>query len=93
MRQRKKKIFMVPAVRYSLDKIGGFHRCTAIVTDDAPAMIRGKTGFDGLIRENNVTCPIIHCIIHQEALCGRSVKQSEVFKVVITVINIIRGRN
>ena len=51
-----------------------FYFDTSIVTDSAPAMIGGKSVFVGLLRENNVTCPTIHCSVHQEALCGKSVK-------------------
>ena len=84
MGQQKKKIY--GAVRNSVDKIKGFDIWTAIVIDGAPAMTEGKSGFGGLLIENNVTCPTIHCIIHQDALSGKSVKQSEVFKGVIAVI-------
>ncbi|KAK9890203.1 hypothetical protein WA026_010313 [Henosepilachna vigintioctopunctata] len=52
-----------------------------------------KSGLVGLLRENGVTCPTIHCIIHQEALCGKSIKQDQVFKLVIKIINLIRGGN
>ena len=87
------KKYIYGAVGNSVDKIGGFNRCRAIATDGAPAMIGVKCGFVGLLREYNVTCPAIHCIIHQEVLCHKSVKQSEVFKVVNKVINMIRGIN
>lgn len=77
----------------AVDRIGGFDKCSAIVTDGAPAMTGNKSGLVGLLRENGVTCPTIHCIIHQEALCGKSIKQNEVFKLVIKIINLIRGGN
>lgn len=81
------------AVKKSVDKIGGFDKCSAIVTDGAPAMTGKRNGFVGLLRESGVNCPTFHCIIHQEALCGKSVKQNEVMKTVIKVINLIRGGN
>lgn len=41
---------------------------------------RGKSGLTGLLT-------------HQGALCGKSVKQNKVFKLMIKVINIIRDGN
>lgn len=81
------------ALKKAVDRIGGFGKCSAIVTDGAPAMAGKKSGLVGLLRENGVTCPTIHCIIHQEALCGKSIKQDQVFKLVIKIINLIRGGN
>lgn len=52
-----------------------------------------KSGLVGLLRENGVTCPTIHCIIHQGALCAKSIKQDQVFQLVIKIINLIRGGN
>lgn len=56
-------------------------------------MVGRKSGLTGLLRENRVTCPTIHCIIHQRVFCGKSVKQTRVFKLVIKVINMIRDGN
>jgi len=47
-----------------------FNKCSAIVTDDAPAMVDLKDNFYGLLKKNNITCLTIHCLIHQEALCA-----------------------
>lgn len=81
------------ALKKTVDRIGGFNKCSAIATDGAPSMTGRKSGLVGLLRENGVTCPTIHCIIHQGALCGKSVKQDQVFKTVIKIINMIRGGN
>lgn len=81
------------ALKKTVDRIGGFNKCSAIATDGAPSMTGKKTGLVGLLRENGVTCPTIHCIIHQGALCGKSVKQDQVFQTVIKIINMIRGGN
>lgn len=81
------------ALKKAVDRIGGFGKCSAIVTDGTPAMAGKKSGLVGLLRENGVTCPTIHCIIHQEALCGKSIKQDQVFKLVIKIINLMRGGN
>jgi hypothetical protein len=63
-------------VRNYVDKYGGFDKCSSIVTDGAKAMVGEQKGFSGLSRKHGVKCPIFHCIIHQEALCGKSVQQS-----------------
>ncbi|XP_056642609.1 general transcription factor II-I repeat domain-containing protein 2A-like [Diorhabda sublineata] len=81
------------AVKKAVDRIGGFDKCSAIATDGVPSMTGKKTGLVGLLRENGVTCPAIHCIIHQGALCGKSVKQNQVFQTVSKIINKIRGGN
>lgn len=63
------------AVNQTLEKFGtNFSRCSAIVTDGARAMTGSKIGFFGQIKQRDLKFPIIHCIIHQEALCGKVVK-------------------
>lgn len=49
------------AVTNAVSKIGGFEKCSAIVTDGARAMLGDKSGLVGLLRDNGVTCPTIHC--------------------------------
>jgi hypothetical protein len=78
-------------VRNCVDKFGGFDKCSSIVTDGAKAMVGEQKGFSGLLRKSGVKCPIFHCIIHQEALCGKSAQQSYCTKVVVKVTNLIRG--
>lgn len=68
-----------------------FNKCSAIVTDGAPAMIGLKEGFCGLLKINNITCLIIHCLIHQEALCGKAIKMCNAIKLVTSITNFIRG--
>ncbi|XP_067209977.1 protein FAM200A-like [Linepithema humile] len=46
-------------------------KCSCIVTDGAPAMTGKVNGFVGLLKENGINCPTLHCIVHQEALCGK----------------------
>ena len=60
-------------VKKSVDKIGGFISVHAL-----SEMAGGKYGFIRLFRESGVNCPTYYCIIHQMALCGKSVKVSEV---------------
>ncbi|KAG5316804.1 GTD2B protein, partial [Acromyrmex insinuator] len=69
----------------TLEKFGtDFSRCSAIVTDGARAMTDSKTEFLGQIRQRDLKFPFIHCIIHQEALCGKVIK-------LCSVVNIIKG--
>ncbi|XP_072389254.1 protein FAM200A-like [Diabrotica undecimpunctata] len=56
-------------------------------------MVGSKTGFAGLLKQHIINCPVIHCIIHQEALCGKSSRQTDVIKVAVKIRNIIRGGN
>lgn len=81
------------AVNKVVSDYGGFDKCSCIVTDGARAMIGTEIGFAGLLKRNNIHCPVIHCIVHQEALCGKSLRQSNVMKVVVKITNIIRGGN
>jgi hypothetical protein len=81
------------AVRNCVDKYGGFDKCYSIVTDGAKAMVGEQKGFSGLLRKSGVKCPIFHCVIHQEALCGKSVQQSNCMKAVVKITSLIRGGN
>jgi len=68
-----------------------FSKCTAIVTDGAKSMIGKKSGFFGQIKQRNLEFPIIHCIIHQEALCGKAIKLCTAMPTVTKIINTIKG--
>ncbi|XP_067214135.1 general transcription factor II-I repeat domain-containing protein 2A-like [Linepithema humile] len=68
-----------------------FSKCSAIVTDGAKAMTGSKTGFLGQLRQRNIEIPVIHCIIHQEALCGKIVKLCTAMQTVTKIINLIKG--
>lgn len=81
------------AVMKAVNSVGGFEKCSVLATDGAKAMVGPKIGLIGCLRENGMKCPALHCIIHQHALCGKSVKQSETLKKVLKVINMIRGGN
>jgi len=68
-----------------------FNKCSAIVTDGAPAMVGLKDGFYGLLKKNNITCLTIHCLIHQEVLCAKVIKMCCAMKLVTSITNFIRG--
>ncbi|KAG5318951.1 GTD2A protein, partial [Acromyrmex heyeri] len=80
------------AVNQTLQKFSiDFLKCLAIVTDGAKAMTGSKNGFFGQLRQGGLKFPIIHCIIHQEALCGKVVKLCTAMQMVTKIINMIKG--
>lgn len=81
------------AVNKTIVEYGGFRKCSCIVTDGAKAMTGTVTGFAGLLKQNGIDCPLFHCIIHQEALCGKSLRQMNAMKVAVRITNLIRGGN
>ncbi|KAM6965926.1 general transcription factor II-I repeat domain-containing protein 2A-like [Tautogolabrus adspersus] len=80
-------------VQSVVSEFGGFDKLSAVVTDGAPSMQGKHTGFAGLLQQSGVDCPILHCIIHQEALCAKSMNFSHVMDLVTKVTNLIRGGN
>jgi hypothetical protein len=80
-------------VHKCVDKYGGFDKSSSVVTERLKAMVGEQKGFSGLLRKSGVKCTIFQCIIHQEALCGKSVQQSNCMKVVVKITNLIRGGN
>lgn len=56
-------------------------------------MIGLKNGFLGQIGKRDLKFPIIHCIIHQEALYGKAVKLCTAIETVTKIINFIKGDN
>lgn len=53
------------AVNNVANVYGGLDKLSAVVTDGAPAMQERRTGFAGFLQQSGVSCPILHCIIHQ----------------------------
>ena len=69
---------------------------TSIATDGAPAMKGANTGFMGRIQAKMnelgfCTIPI-HCIIHQQSLCSKSVKLDGVMSLVVKITNTLRSK-
>ncbi|PNF18081.1 hypothetical protein B7P43_G03330 [Cryptotermes secundus] len=59
----------------------------------AKTMTGTISGFVGFLRQNQITVPTLHCIIHQEALCAKSIKLSTTMATVTKITNLIRGGN
>jgi hypothetical protein len=55
-------------------------------------MVGSKTGLVGHLKQMGIKCVFLHCIINQEALCGKIIKMNQTMKMVNTV-NIIHGGN
>ena len=54
-------------------------------------MVGSQNGLVGLLRKNKINCVALHCIIHQEALCGKVPKIMNVMQSVIKTVNLIRS--
>ncbi|CAI5669799.1 unnamed protein product [Oreochromis niloticus] len=84
----------------ALDRVGvDWSRAVSLATDGAPSVIGKKAGvvkkFRDKVQSANggrdfLTFP---CILHQEALCCKSLKMDNIVKVVIQTVNFIRSRS
>ena len=74
------------------------NRLVSVTTDGAPTMIGCKNGFVSLLDKHlkdnaiNHTLLKLHCIIHQEALCDKSVTFGDAMNVVVKAVNLILSR-
>lgn len=73
-----------------------FKRMRGVTTDGGKNMSGTKTGVVGNICNSVKTAggvqPVIyHCIIHQQALCGKHIDVAEVMNVVVKTVNFIRS--
>ena len=73
-------------------------RAVSVATDGAPSMVGRKAGVVVKLREKvreanpDQVFWNFHCILHQEALCCKSLKMEHVMSVVIATVNFIRAR-
>ncbi|XP_026116348.1 general transcription factor II-I repeat domain-containing protein 2B-like [Carassius auratus] len=75
-----------------------WNRLVGITTDGAPSMTGKKNGLVALVQrkleeENADAAVVLHCIIHQQALCSKCLKYEHVMSVVLKCINYIRSRS
>jgi hypothetical protein len=90
---------VLSAVLKVVKRIGlDLNRLTSLTTDGAPAMTGDKKGFVSRMIEHcrSLGCTQeikrIHCIIHQEALCAKSTKMTEVMTTAVKAVNYVLAR-
>ncbi|XP_069470090.1 general transcription factor II-I repeat domain-containing protein 2-like [Ambystoma mexicanum] len=71
-------------------------KLASVTTDGAPSMVGSKKGVIARINQemdkHNYSHPIaIHCLIHQQALCSKSLKFDSVMTIVVSCVNFIRA--
>ncbi|XP_069470077.1 general transcription factor II-I repeat domain-containing protein 2-like [Ambystoma mexicanum] len=71
-------------------------KLASVTTDGAPSMVGSKKGVIAHINQemdkHNYSHPIaIHCLIHQQALCSKSLKFDSVMTIVVSCVNFIRA--
>ena len=83
----------------ALNRVGvDWSRAVRIATDGAPSMIGKKAGVVTKFREKVQAVSgrhefwTFHCILHQEALCCKSLKMDHVMQVVVRTVNFIQAR-
>ena len=69
-------------------------KLSAVTTDGAPSMIGGANGFIGYLKRHlgpdlATQLKHYHCIIHQEALCGKHLQFKDIMDFVVSAVNFI----
>jgi hypothetical protein len=71
---------------------------SGICTDGAPAMVGVRKGLIGIVHEREIelqnhpeNLTNFHCIFHQQNLCAKSIKFTNVMEVVVASINFIKS--
>lgn len=87
------------AVVGALDRVGAdWSRAVSLATDGAPSMLGKKSGVATKFREKVKAANggedfwTFHCILHQEALCCKSLRMDHVMDIVVRTVNFIRAR-
>uniref|UniRef100_A0A3P9NQ89 DUF4371 domain-containing protein n=1 Tax=Poecilia reticulata TaxID=8081 RepID=A0A3P9NQ89_POERE len=83
------------AVSEAVEKMGlKWDKLCGVTTDGAPAMTGKRKGMASLVcaKESGGEAVRMHCIIHQEALCAKTVQLGDVMNTVIKTVNIIRAK-
>jgi hypothetical protein len=84
---------VVEEINKVVSEFTSLEKCAGIVTYGAKSIIGSKTGLFDHLKMLGVKCVFLHCIIHQEALCGKIIKINPTMKMVVNTVNIIRGGN
>ena len=85
------------AVSEAVEKMGlKWDKICGVTTDGALAMTGERKGMASMVcvkvKESRGEAVRIHCIIHQEALCAKTVQLRDVMNTVVKTVTIIRAR-
>ncbi|KAK2856688.1 hypothetical protein Q5P01_005423 [Channa striata] len=85
------------AVSEAVEKMGlKWDKLCGVKTDGAPAMTGERKGMASMVcvkvKEIRGKAVRMHCIIHQEALCAKTVQLGDVMNTVVKTVNIIRAK-
>ncbi|CAN7950549.1 unnamed protein product [Ixodes hexagonus] len=75
-----------------------WEKLVCLATDGAPSMVGSKSGLVGRLRKKLADLGIakqfaaVHCILHQEALCSKSLQMKSVMDIVFGTVNFVRSR-
>jgi hypothetical protein len=56
-------------------------------------VLGSRTALVGHLKQLGVKHVFLHCIIHQEARCGKIIKINQTKKTAVNIVNLIRGGN
>ncbi|KAG6930713.1 zinc finger BED-type containing 8, partial [Chelydra serpentina] len=64
-----------------------------VTTDDAPAMLGSRSGFQTLVKQYTPMVTGVHCFIHREALASKTLPDqlNNIFKGLVKVVNYIKS--
>lgn len=76
-----------------------WEKTVSLATDGAPTMVGRQAGVAKLLKDKltalnttNKFCNF-HCLLHQEALCSKTLKMGNVMDIVLKTVNFIRSRS
>lgn len=81
-----------------LERLGlSMERLSGIITDGAPSMVGKNSGLTTLISQEAkaltshdlIAC---HCLLHQEHLCAKSLRMTNVVAIIVKLVNFIRSK-